>query len=270
MITLFIALAAGGGCFCAAHFAADVGAGWSVVLGILGFAAVQVVANLLIKRRVTAEMEKVQAILQAGQKRLQAKMQRWQLRPPGSIQAAQREIFEDTKVFVREALAQTDGLARFRPWVLMMDRQIATAKVQLSWMIKDFKTVDALMPKALLMDPMLVAIKIARLYMLGGDTMAEIVKLYRKGVARVRYNGNVLLAAELSWIQMQKGDVDGAFKTLTEALKNSDDATLKRNHECLMNNRPGHFSNAGLGDSWYSLLLEEPKVKAQRSRSVYR
>jgi hypothetical protein len=57
---------------------------------------------------------------------------------------------------------------------------------------------------------------------------------------------------------------------LTEALKKSDDATLKRNHETLMNNRVAHFSNSGIGDQWYSLMLEEPKVKVQRQRSVYR
>ena len=84
------------------------------------------------------------------------------------------------------------------------------------------------------------------------------------------FTANVLLAAEMSWIQVKRGDADGAFKTLTEALKKSDDATLKRNHECLMNNRVGHFSNSGLGDQWYSLLLEEPKVHVQRQRSVYR
>ena len=69
---------------------------------------------------------------------------------------------------------------------------------------------------------------------------------------------------------IKRGKVDEAFKALTEALKNSDDATLKRNHECLMNNKVAHFSNSGIGDQWYSLFLEEPKVKMQRPRSVYR
>ena len=86
----------------------------------------------------------------------------------------------------------------------------------------------------------------------------------------MRYNGNVLLAAAMSWMQVKRGDTDGAFKTLTEALKKSDNATLKQNHEILMNNRVAHFSNAGIGDQWYSLLLEEPKVRMQRQRSVYR
>ena len=37
-----------------------------------------------------------------------------------------------------------------------------------------------------------------------------------------------------------------------------------------MNNRPAHFSNSGLGDAWYALHLEEPKVRMQRQRSFYR
>jgi hypothetical protein len=136
-------------------------------------------------------------------------------------------------------------------------------------MIRDFRRVDELLPKALLIDPTMSAIKIARMYMKNEDS-AAIGKVYKKAVRRVRYNGNVLLAAAWSWIQVQRNDADGAFKTLTEALKKSDDATLKRNHEILMNNRVAHFSNSGLGDQWYSLMLEEPKVKMQRQRQAYR
>jgi hypothetical protein len=125
------------------------------------------------------------------------------------------------------------------------------------------------MPKAMFIDPTLSAIRIARMYMNNEESL-KIAKVYEKAVRRVRYNGNVLLAAAWSWIQVKRGDSDGAFKTLTEALKKSDDATLKRNHETLMNNRVAHFSNSGIGDQWYSLMLEEPKVKMQRQRSVYR
>ena len=269
MITLFIALAVGGGSFSAAYFAGDWGIGWSVFAGVLGFGVFQGVVGFLLQKRVKRDMEAVQGILVAGQQRLQQKMPRWQMRPPGSIQAAQNEILADTKVFVKEALAQTETLRKYRLWVPMMDRQIATAQLQLSWMIKDFTTVDRLMPKALCIDPTMSAIKMARMYMLG-EPLESIEKVYRKGVGRVRYNGNVLLAAAMSWMQVQRGEADAAFKTLTEALKKSDNEVLKRNHECLMNNRVAHFSNSGIGDQWYSLLLEEPRVRTQRQRSVYR
>ena len=269
MITLLVALSAGFGGFAASHWGADVGIGWSIAIGVLVFVALQASVGVFVQRRVKADMERVQSVLMAGQKRLQQKMQRWQMRPPGSVQMMQREMMEDTKVFVREAIAETSSLEKYRLWVPMMDRQIATARIQLSWMIKDFKTVDALMPKALLVDPMMCCIKMARLQMLDAP-VDGIRKVYRKGVRRVRYNGNVLLAATMSWIELARGDVDAAFKTLTEALKKSDNETLRRNHELLMNNRPAHFSNSGIGDQWYSLLLEEPRMHAQRQRSVYR
>jgi hypothetical protein len=269
MITLIIALAVGIGGFSAAYFAADFGAPWSVFIGLISFGVFQGVVGFRLQKKVKADMDRVQAILLGGQKRLQEKMQRWQMRPPGSVQAAQREIFEDTKVFVREAILQTEVLKKYRLFVPMMDRQIATAQLQLNWMIKDFKRVDELMPKAIMIDPSLVAVKMARMYMLEAKT-EDIKKVYTKTARRLRYNQNVLLAATMSWIQVKKADVDGAFKTLTEALKKSDNETLKRNHEHLMNNRVSHFNNSGIGDAWYSLMLEEPKVKTQRQRSVYR
>ena len=269
MITLIFAIAVGGGSFAAAYYAGDWGMGWSVFAGVAGFGVFQGVVGFILQKRVKRDMEKVQGVLLAGQKRLQQKMQRWQMRPPGSIQAAQNEIFADTKVFVKEALAETETLRKYRLWVPLMGRQIATAQLQLNWMIKEFKVVDALMPKALCVDPTMSAIKMARMYMLE-KPLADIEKVYKKGVGRVRYNGNVLLAAAMSWMQVQRGETDAAFKTLTEALKKSDNETLKRNHEELMNNRVAHFNNSGIGDQWYSLYLEEPKVRAQRQRSVYR
>jgi hypothetical protein len=51
---------------------------------------------------------------------------------------------------------------------------------------------------------------------------------------------------------------------LIEACEKMENETIKRNREHLANNRVGHFSNAGLGDQWYALHLEEPKVKMQR------
>ena len=266
---MIIAVAFAGGVFSALYFGADFGMGWSITLGVLSFAAFQIAFGLFIRRKVTADMTQVQAILADGQKKIQTKMARWQMRPPGSIQAAQREIADDTRVFVKEALAATTCLKKYRLWVPMIDRQMATAQLQLNWMIKDFKAVDELMPKALLMDPTMVAMKLARQQMLEAP-VEEIRKTYEKGVRRLKYNQNVLLAACYSWILVKRNLVDEAFKALTEALKNSDNETLKRNHEHLMNNRVGHFTNSGLGDPWYSLMLEEPKVKTQRPRSVYR
>lgn len=269
MITMILSASAAAGVLCATHWGLDWSTGWSIVCAIVAFFAVQAVVGLKVRKLIMADMMNVQRIVLDGQKKLQQKVQRWQMRPPGSIQAAQREIMADTRVFVKEALAATEALSRYRLWVPMIERQKATAKLQLCWMIKDFDKVDELAPKAIALDPTVTAMKMARMQMKDAP-LDDIRKVYEKGARRCKYNQNVLIAACWSWILLKRGDADGAFKALTEALKKSDNETLKRNHEHLMNNRPTHFSNSGLGDQWYSLFLEEPKVRMQRQRPAFR
>ena len=245
------------------------GYGWSTFCGVLAFGGAQFVMGRIIQKRVKAAMENVQAVLLDGQKKMQAKMARWQMRPPGSIQAMQAEMARDQRGFVLEALARTEDLRRFTPWVPMMSRQIATAQFQLFWMIKEFKKVDELMPKALFFDPTMTAMKLARMYMLDKPT-EEIAKVYENGVRRLRYNQNVMLAATYSWILVQRKDIDGAFKALNKALEKSDNETLRANRDHLANNRVAHFTNAALSEQWYALLLEEPKIRQQRQRMQWR
>ena len=269
MYSLLIAVGAGALTGLGLGFGGVCGIGWSITAGVTAFLVVQIVVGRIVQKRVKAEMDAVQAVLVEGQKRLQAKMARWQMRPPGSIQAAQAEIARDQKVFVREALEQTELLHKFDNWVPMMRRQIATAQFQLYWMIKEFKKVDELMPKALFFDPTMSAMKLARMYMTN-QPVEEMAKVYAKATRRLRYNQNVLLAAAWSWILLQKKDVDGAFKALNAALEKSDNQTLKTNRDHLANNRVAHFSNTAIGDQWYALQLEEPRIHQQRMRQQWR
>ena len=276
MITLLIALAVGCGGFSVSHFVFGVGAGWSAFNGAVCFLATQGGVSYWFIKRIKADMNAVQGIMAAAQRAVEAKTRQWMIRPPGSIQEAQRIVQSDMAAAARKALAETARLMKYRPWVLMVDRQVATAQFHLNWMLKDFKAVDALMPKALFLDPASVAMKMARMQM-REEPLDEIEKVYRKAAARSRYNGNVLPAACWSWILVRRSEaaadqaardalVDRAFKALGEALKKSDNETLKRNHEVLMNNRVPQFNNSGLGDQWYALHLEEPKMKVQRRR----
>ncbi|HPB09979.1 MAG TPA: hypothetical protein PLT74_01865 [Kiritimatiellia bacterium] len=237
--------------------------GWSVFWGVVAFAAGQVAAGFLIQRRVKAGMAGVQKILEDGQKRLQAKVNQWQTRPPGSLKQAQIEIEREQRVFVERALEASKEMERFNRWAPLMGRQLATMRLQLYWMLKDFKRVDELMPTALVIDPMMAAIKMARMHMKGEE---GIEKLFKKQSARVRYGQGALLYGLYSWILVQKNDLDGAHKVLIQACEKMENETLKRNREHLANNRVGHFSNAGMGDEWYALHLEQPKVKMQRQR----
>lgn len=271
MLTLVFSALFGAGVALGLYFGDVFGYGWSTFFGVLAFGVANIVAGFLVQRRVKAAMERVQGIMLAGQKQLQAKVQRWQMHigAPGSMAAAQAEIARDQKVFVKEAIAETETLHRFDLWVPLMKRQIATAQFNLYWMLKDFKKVDELMPKALFLDPMMSAVKIARMYMLEKPT-EEIAKVYEKAVKRLRYNQNVLLAATWSWILVKRNDVDGAHKALVRALEKSDNETLKANREQLANNRVAHFSNTGIGDQWFALFLEEPKMHQPRQRMQWR
>ena len=242
---------------------------WGVTLGIVAFLASQAVIGLKMRKQVAAVMQGVQTILQEGQKRVQEKIARWRIRPPGNIKAAQAEIARDQKQFFTAAIEATEELRKFKRWMPMMERQIATAQFQLYWNLKDFAKVDELMGKAFLADPMMKAMKLARMFTKGAET-AEMARFYEKSVKRGAYNANVILAAAWSWMLVQRKDIDGAFKVLTEALKNSDNATLKANHVNLMNNRPTHFSNSGLGEQWYALFLEEPRIRQERPRMQWR
>ena len=269
MVVLIIALAAGAGTGGALWGTETAGWGWSLFWGILAFGVVQAAGGYLVQRKVKAAMQEVQDILLAGQKKMQAKMARWQLRPPGSLKAATAELERDRREFAAEAIAVSEKLHRFDIWVPMMKRQIATAQFQLHWMTGDFKAVDALMDKALFFDPAMGAMKLARMQMLGAP-VDEMKKTYAKTVRRLRYNQNVVPAAAWSWILLKRGDADAAFKVLNDALEKSDNQVLKANRDHLANNRPSHFSNAGLGDQWYALRLEEPKYSQPRQRMKWR
>jgi hypothetical protein len=235
--------------------------GWAVVWGVLAFVAGQGGMGFLIQKRVKAAMGGVQKILEDGQKRLQQKLAQWQMRPPGSMKQAQMEIEREQRVFVERALEASKGLERFNHWAPLMSRQIATLRIQLYWMLKEFKKVDELLPQALIVDPMMAALKIARMHMKGEE---GIDKVFKKHTARLRYGQGTLLYGLYSWILVEKKDLDGAHKVLIEACEKMENDTIKKNREHLANNRVGHFSNAGLGDEWYALHLEQPKVKMQR------
>lgn len=262
MFTVFIAVFCGvATCLCLV-FCDVAGWVWAPIWGVLTFLAVQFGFGFLLQRKVRVIARTVEGIMKDGQRHLQHKVQAWQMRPPGGIKQAQDEIAREQRKFVTEALNATKGLERFRRWIPMMDRQLATMRLQLYWLIKDFKKVDACMEKAVFFDPMMTCIKIARLYSRGENKDLE--QIFRKAVRRTAYGKGVMLYALYSWILVKQNRLDDAHRVLIEGCEKSENQTLKNNRECLANNRIAHFSNAGLGDEWYALFLEEPKIRMQR------
>ena len=271
MYSAILSLAAAGGVWCGLFFGGICewpgATGWAVPSWLVFFIATQ--------RFAKKGVDKVQAALQTcmaeGQARMQAKVQRLQMRinSISAMKQAQAEIERGQAEIMKSALAIVDGLERYKGWIPLMGRQIASMRMQFHWALKDYGKVDELMPKAMLLDPMLRAVAMARMYM-RGDTMEEIGKVYRAGAARLRYNQGVILPAAFSWMQLKKGDVDGAFKTLTAALEKSDNPILKANHLALQNGKTTTFSNQPFGEQWFALQLEEPKIKIQRQHQRFR
>jgi len=204
-----------------------------------------------------------------GQKKMQQKIKLWQTRPPGSMKDAQLEMERDQKRIVDQTLEASKKLERFNGWVPLMGKQIATLRIQLYWSVKNFKKVDELMPHAIFMEPMMIGVKMARMYMLQAD-IAEIEKFFNKQMIKVRYGQGTMLYSMMAWIYVQRNDLDKANKVLIEASEKTENDIIKRNREHLANNHAAQFSNTGLGDEWYGFHLEQPKVKQQRQSAFAR
>ena len=121
------------------------------------------------------------------------------------------------------------------------------------------------MPSCLFLEPMTAAMRMARMYTRKDE---EIDKFFTRQTARLRYGQGAILYALYAWIAVQRNDIELAQKTLLRAAEKMENETIKRNIEHLANNRVRQFTNAGLGDEWYALGLEEPRIKMQRSRGA--
>jgi hypothetical protein len=100
--------------------------GWSVFWGVVAFAAGQVAAGFLIQRRVKAGGPACAEDFRGRtRKRLQAKVNQWQTRPPGSLKQAQIEIEREQRVLSKGRWRLQKRLERFNRWAPLMGRQLA-------------------------------------------------------------------------------------------------------------------------------------------------
>lgn len=265
LINLFVALCVGLGL----TLSGVTGWGWGLVWGVLTLVAGQVGLGWLLKRRMGALSDQVQAVMARAQAQMQAKVKRWQTRQMANPKAAEAELAKDRDAMIAEVQALLRPLERYRLWVPFLGRQLATMELQFAWQRKDFKRVDALLPRALLLEPTLACIKLARLWQREASA-EELDKAFRRAVRRTRYDTSALLYATYAWMLVKRGAIDEAFRILREGDERNENATLKANLDHLANNRLAHFSNAGFGEMWYALWLEEPKFHPRRARDMGR
>ena len=235
--------------------------GWALFFGILAFLGCNTAVGLLLKNKIKKLMDQVQATLVSGQKQMQVKANVWRFRPPGSPKQAQMEMLKLQHVFVAKALEQTSVFDPYLNWVPLLGRQIATMRMQLHYQDRNYAEVDRLMPKCLFMDPISISMRLARMYV---NKDPKIDAFFEKSVRKLRYGQGAVIYGLYAWIALKRDDLDSALKILLRASKKMENETLKRNIEILQNNKPKQFSLAGLGDEWYALNLEEPRIKVQR------
>lgn len=263
MWTIIVALLFGLTSGLALLFILEMGLLGTIIWGLILAAASYGIITWRLRKALTARMNQIQEIMLEGQKELQHEVTQLQTRPTGNPKQSMARLEKRQKDFIRKALEGSRSLDPFIPWVPLMSRQIATMRMQLHYQLKEFNKVDELLPKCLLLDSNSMAMKLARMYSKDED-LGVIRKTFDRSVARLKYGQSVLLYSLMAWILVQKRQEDEAHNLLVEACKNNENDTLKRNLDKLANNRARDFSNAGLAEEWYALLLEQPRISTRR------
>jgi hypothetical protein len=240
---------------------------WGIVSGILLFIVLQVLIGLFTRRKVKKLTNDIQNIILAGQEKLNRKVQFFQQKPQGGMKTMQKILEKDQPVFIREALAATRHLEPLFSWNILLRKQVNTMRMQFYYQLKEFDKVDKLIPKAMYVEPMSIAMKMARQYK---NNDKGYKKTFKKKIRRYKTDNATLLYALYSWILVKTDESEEAIKVLLKGKKVTDNDTITRNWENLVNGRIKKFSNAGIGDEWYSLYLEEPKIQKPKQKVMRR
>ena len=262
MLTLLVALLSGGALWYWA-FCEKWGAAWEICCALAGFFITQLAVGLIMRGAVKRRQDRIQALMQEAQRKINKQLNLFQLRPPSGMKAAQQMLEKIQHDAVRAALVEAESFKPLYKWNLMLKRQIAAMQAQLYFQLREFKKADEYLEYAILQDPQSIAIRMTRLYRNGDDRFE---KFARGKIRRAKGEAAAFLASVYAWIKLKQDDEKAALAALVEAKKESDHPVLLENYAKLANGKAKQFSNAGFGDMWYALYLEDPKVKPQRQR----
>tara|TARA_R100000027_G_scaffold11520_2_gene8227 strand:+ start:176 stop:1015 length:840 start_codon:yes stop_codon:yes gene_type:complete len=266
LISALVAIALAG-----ASMTSQFSTGATVFYSIAGFAGTFFLIGFLTRKKMSKVQGELQDSMEAAQGRMQRKIQKFQNKPGGNVKQMQRLLEIDQKAMLQEGLKFTKRLEPFRKWSLFTGRQIATMRLQFHYQLKEFDQADKILATCgflrgpMMMDPMTAAMRMARCYQ--NDDLAGAEQVYKRRIRWSRGDGGTLLYGLMSWIYVQVGQPNEARRVLLKAKEATGDDTFSRNWEHLSNHRVKKFSNAALGDQWYSLYLENPPApKQQRVR----
>ncbi len=239
---------------------------WTVINTVAAFAVCWIGIGLFIRHKINKINGIIQDKMEEAQKKINRKLQMFQNRPGANVKSVQKTLEKDQNDAIREALNTTHQVDRYFKWNFLLKKQITTMRMMFYYQMKDFKKVDELMPDCMFLDPRASAFKMARMYKRKDE---GIDKFFTQKSKRLKGENAALLYGLYSWILVKNDQAEKALKLLTDARKKIDHPTIIENREKLANGKVKQFSNSGLGELWYSLHLEEPKVKQKKVRRKF-
>ena len=242
---------------------------WSIIFCILAFLAVQIVISLVIRKlsnRITAVL---QGIMQETQRRIMVKQNQFMRRPLSQDQMI-RELEKEQAAGIGQMLKALDLYNPLYLWQPLLKKQVNTMRMMFHYQMKDFDKVDELLKNCILMDAQSISMKMARMYVNKEDDKA-LDKFYKKKCFRFKGDESALTASVYAWILVKQERIDEAVKALADAkVPSRDNPVVVKNWEMLVNGKIKHFSNAQIGDMWYALHLEKPKMQKVQQQVRYR
>jgi hypothetical protein len=267
MLAVFIAVSCAVAVGVCCSVFAGLGIAWCLTWGVLTFVLIQISIGLVVRKKVMIISNKIQEVLLEGQKKINRKIQMFQRKPQGGLKQMQKILEKDQAEFIKEALETVEQLAPYCKWNFLISKQMNSMRMQFNFQLKKFDKVDELLNKALYSEPMAVAMKMTRQYHNEDPKLEKTFNKYRK---KFKGEQSVLLYALYAWILIKQDKVDEALKLLSAGKEETGNDVLEQNWKNVANGKIKKFSNAGLGEQWYALYLEEPKQpKARQQRAMF-
>ena len=245
----------------AAYFSYNAGNGehwgYAILAFLAGMLAVLVPINLYIRKKMNAVFTGIQNELMEAQNRLRVKANAMVNKGiTGSKAMAQLEA-EQAEAY-RHAMLPLDGIRKFQLWNPLAQKQADMLKGQLLYQLKDYDAARPVLEKVMVLDPMILCMKMVLQWKKDPEDLAAIEKLFKKHISRFKYEKGTIVYALYSWILVKQNKLTEAVTLLDEAKSKTEDPVISQNWEHLANKRLTRFSNAGLGEQWYALGLEQP------------
>ena len=182
---------------------------WGIVSGVLVFILLQVIIGLFTRRIVKKRTNNIQNIIMAGQEKLNRKIQFFQQKPQGGMKTMQKILEKDQHIFIREALSATKYLEPLFYWNILLRKQVNTMRMQFYYQLKEFVEVDKLIPKSMYMEPMSIAMKMARQYK---NNDQGYKKTFKRKIRKYKGDNAALLYSVYAWMLVKNSKIEEAIK----------------------------------------------------------